>query len=265
MTIPVSTVDYLNVSIHGYACEVFVNRAPILRTPVDVPYTAIPSVSEWLVSGDNEIAVRIDAIAPPAATADPLSPRRLIVQRCVGPLGEIVPAGEDQPIDGLTYAPAPDDPGPTLPLRIAYEFRLPPGPTWAWQTAATLSLDAATTAELLMFLDALHADLALGDIPGLLSRQRIKFAELAPLYGMTPESARAGLLQQFTELAKDGAWTVEPLRPDDVVLHLCCDGRVVEPRTRDDQPVLRGQAADGNAWSLPVFISRIDGMFEVVR
>ncbi len=136
VTIPVSTVDYLNVSIHGYACEVFVNRAPILRTPVDVPYTAIPSVSEWLVSGDNEIAVRIDAIAPPAATADPLSPRRLIVQRCVGPLGEIVPAGEDQPIDGLTYAPAPDDPRPTLPLRIAYEFRLPPGPTWAWQTAA---------------------------------------------------------------------------------------------------------------------------------
>ncbi len=116
-----------------------------------------------------------------------------------------------------------------------------------------------------MFLDALHADLALGDIPGLLSRQRIKFAELAPLYGMTPESARAGLLQQFTELSKDGAWTVEPLRPDDVVrLHLCCGGRVVEPRSaRDDQPVLRGQAADGNAWSLPVFISRIDGMFEV--
>jgi hypothetical protein len=260
-----TNVDYLNVSIHGYACEVFVNRAPILRTPVDAPYTAIPSVSEWLLSGDNEIAVRIDAVAPPGAIVDPLSPRRLIVQRCVGPLGEIVPAGEDQPIDGLTYAPPPDDPPPTLPLRIAYEFRLPPGPTWAWQRAATLSLDAATSAELLMFLDALHADLEEGDIRGLLSRMQIKFAELAPLYGMTPESARAGLLQQFTELSRDEAWTVEPLRPDDVVLHLCCDGRVVEPRTRDDRPVLRGLAADGNAWSLPVFISRIGGMFEVVR
>lgn len=260
-----TTVDYLNVSIHGYACELFVNGAPILRTPVDNPYTAIPSVSEWLVSGDNEIAVRIDAIAPPGAIVDPLSPRRLIVQRCVGPLGEVVPAGEDQVVDGLTFAPLPDDPPPTLPHRVAYGFRLPPGPTWAWQSAAVLSLDAATIAELHIFLDALHADLVEGDIPGLLSRQKIKFAELAPLYGMTPESARAGLEAQFSELSKDGAWTVEPLRYDDVRLHLCCGGRVIEPRTRDDQPVLSGQAADGNAWSLPVFISRIDGMFEVVR
>ncbi|MBZ5710098.1 hypothetical protein [Nannocystis pusilla] len=261
-----TTVDYLNVSIHGYACELFVNGAPILRTPVDTPYTAIPSVGEWLVSGDNEIAVRIDAIAPPTAIVDPLSPRRLIVQRCVGPLGEVVPAGEDQVVDGLTFAPLPDDPPPTLPHRVAYNFRLPPGPTWAWQTAAVLSLDMATTAELFMFLDALHADLVEGDIPGLLSRQKIKFAELAPLYGTTPEAARAALEQQFSELAKDGAWTVAPLRHEEVRLHLCCGGRVIEPRSaRDDGPVFRGLAADGNAWSLPVFISRIDGMFEVVR
>lgn len=263
--ITVATIDYLNVSIHGYACEVLVNDAPLLRTPVDAPYTAIPPIGEWLVNGDNEIAVRIDAIAPPEAFTDPLSPQRLIVQRCVGPLGEFVPAGEDQVLDGLSFAPPPGGPLPALPHRVAYAFRLPLGPTWAWQSAPPLTLDAATVAELVMFLEALHLDLVEGDIPGLLSRQRIKFAEVAPLHGMTPEEARAGLEQQFGELSQGGAWTVEPLSPADIELHLCCGGRLVEPRARDGGPVLRGQAADEQAWSLPVFIARVGGMFEVVR
>ncbi|WAS94760.1 hypothetical protein [Nannocystis punicea] len=259
------TVDYLNISVHGYACEILVNDAPIARTPLGDPYTATPPISEWLITGDNELAVRIDAVAPPTACRDPLSPRRLIVQRCVGELGEVVPAGEDQVLDEIDFTPHPDDAPLVLPLRLSDPFRLPSGPTWAWQSAPRLQLDAATIAELLMFLDVVHADLAVGDMSSLLSRQQIKFAEVAPLCDTTPEAAQAELRDQFTALAADGAWSVEPLRPDDLELRLCCHGRVVEPRTRDGRPALRGRAAEGSEWSLPIFIARIDGMFEIVR
>jgi hypothetical protein len=261
----VPIVDYLNVSIHGYACEVLVNGAPIVRSPIDSPYMATPPVSEWLVTGDNEMAVRITAIAPPGACSDPLSPRRLIVERCAGELGTVVPVGEDHVLDAIVYEPDPDDPPPPLPLLLTHAFRLPPGPTWAWESAPPLQLDAATTAELLMFLDAVHADLVVGDMDSLLARQRIKFAEVAPLCDMTPEEAAAELKAQFTALSADGAWTVAPLRPEEIELRPCCRGRVIEVRTRDGQPALHGLAAGGSEWSLPIFVARIGGMFEIVR
>lgn len=256
-------VDYLNVSIHGYAAELFVNGAPILRTPVDAPYTATPTVSEWLVGGDNEIAVRIDAVAPPAALTDPLSPRRLIVQRCEGPLDEVVPAGEDLVRDALP--PPPADADPPLPLFLAYRFKLPAGPTWAWESAAPLQLDAATVGELRMFLEALHHDLVDGHLDAVLARQRIKFAELAPRYGSDPAAASQALREQFEGLAEDGAWSVAPLRWSDLELRLCCGGRVVEARTREGRPALRGRGSGVLEWTLPVFIARIGGALEIVR
>jgi hypothetical protein len=257
------SIDYLNVSIRGHAVELFVNGAPILRTPEGWPYMATPTVSEWFVHGDNEIAVRIDAIAPPPAVPDPLSPHRLVVQRCVGPLGAVVPAGEDVVLGELVYLP-PAEP-PRLPLVISHRFTANTGRKWAWETAPALSLDADTTAELLLFLEALHADLEDGDIDGLLARQRIKIAELAPRYGSDAATVHAGMHAQFSELAAGGAWSVAPLRPEELVLRPCCGGRLVEPRTRDGEPALRGRGADATDWALSLFIARIGGMFEIVR
>lgn len=258
-------VDYLNVSIHGYGCELFVNGAPILEVPVGAPLTATPTVSEWLVVGDNEVVVRVDRIAPANATLDPRSPRRLIVERCEGPLGAIVPPGEDLVRDALVYAPDPGGPAPTLPLRLVHRFRLPAGPRWAWETAPVLALDATEVGELRLFLEALHADLVEGDIDGVVSRMRIKFAELAPRYGSDPEAARAGMYQHFADLAEGGAWTVAPLRLEELELRRCCGGRLVEPRTREGLPVLRGMASGGRRWRLPLFIGRVGASLEIVR
>ena len=83
-------VYFLNVSVRGYQAEVLVNGAPILRTPLDTPYTAIPSVSEWMIEGSNEISVEISARAPVAAVPDPDSPQRLIVQLCQGELLSLI-------------------------------------------------------------------------------------------------------------------------------------------------------------------------------
>lgn len=258
-----TTIDYLNVSIRGYACELFVNGAPILRTPLDAPYMATPTVSEWYVHGDNELSVRIDAIAPPPEVPDPLSPQRLVVQRCEGPLGAIVPAGEDVVQGELVFVP-PASP-PALPLRLTHRFHATTSRAWAWEAAPVLRLDEGTVAELVLFLEGLHADLQDGEIDGLLARQRIKLAELAPRYGSDPASVHAGMYHQFAELSAGGAWSIAPLRLDDLELRPCCGGRLVEPRTRDGAPVLRGHGADATEWAMPVYIARIGGMFEIVR
>lgn len=257
-----ASIDYLNVSIRGYACEIFLNGAPILRTPLASPYMATPTVSEWFVHGDNELSVRIDAVAPPPDVPDPLSPQRLIVQRCEGPLGAVVPAGEDLVQGELIYTPAE---APTLPLTLVHRFTASTGRKWAWETAPMIKIDEPTAAELLLFLEGLHADLQDGVVDGLLARQKIKIAELAPLYGSDPAAIHAGMHQQFSELSAGGAWSVAPLRADDLELRPCCGGRVIEPRTLSGAPVLRGRGADATEWAMSLFIARIDGIFEIVR
>lgn len=257
-----NTVDYLDVSIRGYACELFVNGAPILRTPVEFPYMATPTVSEWFVHGENELSVRIDAVADNVAP-DPLSPQRLIIKRCEGPLGAVVPVGEDRVLDEFVVIPA--DAGLVVPATVVHKFTAVTGRQWAWETAPRIGLDAGTRAELWLFLEALHADLQDGLMDGLLARQKIKIAELAPRYGSDPAAVRAGMHQQFSELAAGGAWTVAPLRLEEIELRPCCDGRLIEPRTREGEPALRGRGADATDWALPIFIARIDGVFEIVR
>lgn len=243
-------IDYLHVSTRGYACEIFINGAPLLKTTADTPCLATPTISEWLVHGVNEVTVRIDEIAEPA---------ELLVQRCEGPLDPGARADDDAILDELSRtptAPAPRD----RPLSL--RFTAATGRRWAWETAPVLDLDDATTTEVHTLLDALHTDLSHGVITGLLARQRIKIAELGPRYGRDPAAVHAGMLRQFAELSTRGAWSVAPLEHEDLVLRACCGGRLIEPRTRDGAPALRGCGAE---WALPLFLARVGGALEIVR
>jgi hypothetical protein len=259
-------VYYLNVSVRGYATEVLLNGAPICRTPVDGAYMAIPSVSEWMIAGENEIAVEIRELEPPTATPDPDSPRRVIVQLCVGGLGEMVEPGAERVLCELRHSPH-DDLDPPAPRRLRQTYTLPYAPRWAWQDAPVFAEDDATDEELWTFLESLHADLEDGRIDAVIARERVKFAEVGPLYGSTPAEAAALTRSQFAELSGLASWSVAPIDRDEVALRRCCDGRVVELIHRDGRAALRSgpEMADVAAWSLYVFVARVRGLLEIIR
>ena len=258
-------VYYLNVSVRGYAVEVFVNGAPICHTPVDTPYLAIPSVSEWMIAGTNEVAVEIRAREPPPASPDPDSPRRLIVQLCEGALGEQVTPGQEQVLREVVHGPA-QDLGPRPPQRLAFTYDLARWPRWAWQDSPVFAANEAADAELWTFLEAIHDDLEDGHLDAVIARERVKFAELGPLYGSTPAEAAALTRMQFAELSDLAPWSVAPLVREEVDLRRCCGGRVVELRTRDGRAALRsGPTMQDAAWSLFAFVARVNGLLEIIR
>lgn len=262
---PQAPVYYLNVSIRGYQAEVLVNGAPIVRTPLDTAYTAIPSVSEWMIAGRNEISVEIAARAPVATSPDPDSPQRLLVQLCVGALGEMVAPGQEQVLCEIRHSPA-QDLGPRPPARLLQTYDLARWPRWAWQDAPVFAADEATEAELWTFLESVHHDLADGRIDAVLARERVKFAEVAPLYGSSPAEAAALTREQFAELAAEAPWSVAPLERDEVTLRRCCGGRVVELRGPEGRAALRsGPSMQDAAWSLYAFVARVNGLLEIVR
>jgi len=258
-------VYFLNVSIRGYRAEVFVNGAPIVHTPLDAAYTAIPSVSEWMIEGSNEITVEIAERAPVAKTPDPDSPQRLIVQLCQGELGEMVAPGQEQVLCEIRHSPA-SDPGPRPPARLLQKYPLARWPRWAWQDAPVFADDEAADAELWMFLESVHDELGDRRIDAVLARERVKFAELGPLYGSSPAEAAALTRAQFAELAGMAPWSVAPIERDEVQLRRCCGGRVVELRGADGRAALRGGASmQDAAWSLYAFVARVNGLLEIIR
>lgn len=258
-------VYFLNVSIRGYQAEVLVNGAPILRTPLETPYMAIPSVGEWMIEGNNEITVEIAARAPVTSTPDPDSPQRLIVQLCQGALGEMVPPGQEQVLCEIRHSPA-QDLIPRPPARLLQTYTLARWPRWAWQDAPIFKADDATDAELWTFLESVHEDLRDRDIDAVLAREQVKFAELGPLYGTTPAEAAALTREQFAELASMAPWSVAPLERDEVQLRRCCGGRVVELRGPEHRAALRsGPSMQDAAWSLYAFVARVNGLLEIVR
>ena len=258
-------VYFLNVSVRGYQAEVLVNGAPILRTPLDVGYTAIPSVSEWMIEGSNEISVEIAARAPVATTPDPDSPQRLIVQLCEGALGEMVAPGQEQVLCEIRHSPA-QDLGPRPPARLLQKYILAQWPRWAWQDAPVFAADEAADAELWTFLESVHHELDEGRVDALLTRERVKFTELGPLYGSSPAEAAAQTRAQFAELAAMAPWSVAPLEREEIVLRRCCGGRVVELRGPDGRAALRsGPSMHDAAWSLYAYVARINGLLEIIR
>lgn len=258
-------VYYLNVSVRGYAAEILVNDAPICQTPLEAAYMAIPSVSEWMIEGVNHISAAIFAVDAVAEVQDPDSPQRLIVQLCVGEVGEMVPPGEEQVLAELRVEPA-DEPATRAPRTLSMTHTLASWPRWAWQDAPVFAADEATDTELWTFLETLHAELEARDIDGFLARQRVKFAELAPLYGDTPAEAEAQARASFAELMTLAPWSVAPLEREDAVLRRCCGGRVVELRRRDGHAALRsGPQSEHAPWSQYVFVARVNGLLEIIR
>jgi hypothetical protein len=218
-----------------------------------------------MIEGSNEISVEISARAPVAAVPDPDSPQRLIVQLCQGELGEMVAPGQEQVLCEIRHSPALDS-VPRPPARLTQNYALARWPRWAWQDAPVFANDEAADAELWTFLESVHDELEDRRIDAFLARERVKFAELGPLYGSTPAEAAALTRDQFAELAGMAPWSVAPLERDEVVLRRCCGGRVVELRGPEGRAALRsGPSMQDAAWSLYAFVARVNGLLEIIR
>ncbi len=284
---------YLHVAIRGYDAEVFLNGAPILATARSYMLDALPTVSEWIVQGENVLSVVIhggdhidpppeegedtsDTIRPPGEDDEPPDqepePPFLRVDICRGELDDLVEPGQENVLLRLEWTPPPPpaegEEGLELPheTRESVELEHPWG-RWSWEGAPVLDVDEPELwAEVSKFVEDLRDAIDRGRLEPLLDASQIKFDEVAPAYGLTPEDARARLGAAWPEITKAGGWRLASFDDTDLELRSCCEGRVIEPRTVYGEPVLRqAQRLEQQRWLLPIYIARIDGQLRIVR
>jgi hypothetical protein len=273
-------VYYLDVSIHGYDAEVLVNGAPVVSCGKEFPFRAFPTVSEWIVEGDNEVAIAISDAGfretkrvDPSGTEVLSGPKpageneRARVLLCRGELGDVPDLAEQDIVCAVELVPPPAGEPLLVPARVANRGAISPAfGRWAWQDAAVLVLDDALLAELLALAQSICTGLEQRDVAPMASLMATKFAEIAPCYGMKAEDAAAAMRNAMNGFVSHVDWAVAPVERDALDARLCCDGRIVELRNADGQPLVRQRGScEGETWSLPMFVARIGGALQIVR
>jgi hypothetical protein len=244
-------IFYLNIVAQGCTAEVRLNDAPMYTLLREEPARARPTISEWVIDGENWLSVQIVELDPGAV---------LRVALCQAKLGDVpVPGSElelaviEWPVPGSVAGPAPVLP---LPLDVPVMAAHPWG-RWSWQDAPPFAVDARSTAAVIDYIRDLHATLAAGSVDALIAQSKVKFDEVAPAYELTPADAELRIRQAWQGLTSHSEWEFAEWNVEDLDLRLHCGGRLVEPTTLAGEPILRqARPIEGESWSLPIFIAR---------
>jgi len=260
-------IFYVHVKGRGVRAEVRLNDAPVLDLFREYPQDAFPTVSEWVVDGENLLSVHIDDHDPSASLA---------IALCEAKLGDVPDPATQVPIAEIRWPPprpampgadeapgeaAPPAPPPPAVLEAAGVASHPWG-QWSWQRSPPFDLDAPTTDAVVAWVRDLHTYLDQGRVDVLAGHSQAKFDEVAPVYDMTAADAAQRLTRTWSYLEAQTGWELAPFDVDDLDLRVRCGGQLIEPRTREGLAVIRQRRAiPGERWSLPIFLGRTNWEF----
>lgn len=248
MTRSPTPIFYLHVRARGCTAEIRLNDAPMFAVTAEAASMALPTVSEWVIDGENTLSVDVYAIEAGA---------QLHVALCQSTIGAVPEPGNELELCVIDWALG-EAPLPALPfaLREAGVASHPWG-VWSWQGSPEFNADLQTTTDVIDYVRSLHAELAQANITALVDHSAVKFDEVAPAYELSVAEAEQRLRGAWAALTASPGWRLAPFDEHDIELRLHCDGRLVEPTTLAGEPILRqATAIDGERWSMPIFLAR---------
>jgi hypothetical protein len=255
-------IFYLHVRTRGCTAELRLNDAPMFAVTAEAATMAFPTVSEWVIAGENTLSVDVLEAEEGA---------QLHVALCQAKIGDVPEPGQELELIVIDWPP-PEVPLPPLPIALReVEVAGHPWGDWSWQLAPEFAADIRTTVDVIDYVRSLHAELAAGRIDALVRHSAVKFREVAPAYDMSVAEAEQRLRASWGALTALPGWRLAPFDEADVELRLHCEGRLVEPTTLAGEPIIRqAQAIDQERWSLPIFVARTNweytaGQLTIVR
>lgn len=258
---------FMHVLSDQVAGEVWLNGAPILPLYTDVDQDAYPTISQWVIHGENELVVHVtDAGESPMVH----------VRLCQGHLGGDAKALRDNVLMAVEWPPPnhPEgEPAPPIPPRLEVKGQAAhPWGEWYWQRAPAFTDNRATLDALMAYVRDLHASVAAGNMDAVIAQSKIYYDECFPLYDMQPADGLAQVRGVWEHVSSKPGFALEPFNPDDLDLRLRCGWQLIQPLTlRGEQLIRQRIHKPGDPqWSLPIFIARthfsaLEGELAIVR
>ncbi|PRP95361.1 hypothetical protein ENSA5_39460 [Enhygromyxa salina] len=249
-------IFYIHVDARGCHGEVRLNDAPVLGLSLDFPVHAFPTISEWVVDGENLLSVHVE---------DSDESARLHVALCEAKIGDVPEPGNELELAVIEWPPTPTPTEPEVelplpalpPVLSATGVAVQPWGEWGWQRSPPFADDASTITDVVAWVRDLHAALAAGQIDVLLAHSPTKYRELALAYEMSEAELEERLTRTWAHLSALPGWELAPFNEAELELRVRCDGQLVEPCTAAGEPVIRqARAINNERWSLPLFLAR---------
>jgi hypothetical protein len=273
--------------------EIFLNGFPVGLCGQGVSRGFSRPVNEYLVDGENELAILVnpgdspaEALRPstrplPAWGAQPPPDPRTeeFVKSTQGDGPDVIPeatvslmlyrvgamAGDGSGVPLLTTSwNWKDNPGePTTPHthfpRMVTERRnLGPmfGPV-RWQSAPALELDEDTETDVQAFVLAIHSLVEEGQAQPILDISRDRYSEVSRAYGLSAAERENIFRRVLAEESPKEYWIFETPEPEDFSLRLCAGSRLIECVATDWLPLVRGvRDPEKGRFLFPMFIGR---------
>jgi hypothetical protein len=141
---------------------------------------------------------------------------------------------------------------------------------WAWEGGEVLgTLTPEHRQELTAAVASLHGALSRKDVDATWEALRLKSLELRGVMGRSPAETEAEQRQFFTDLFASTGWAFAPLHPE-MLRFFWINDRVVKAENLDGTEPLRSQPfkdleGRGALYTIPLYLSRIDGAWQIVR
>jgi hypothetical protein len=251
-----------SVTHHGFSIELRVNDIIIDTDPAGTFRNRSFVNNQFIVDGKNTLKLSLGLTGNP-----PQIPQDLTLTCMVHELGADQLDGKNLPAP-LVALEFPGSQPPSFPatLTAAFDVKSPFG-RWVWEDAERIQ---ETTADEVFacasVLKKVHTSLSQKDLPGLLPMLELKTAEMARAFYVPGQERAQDQEQFFKEVFNDSQFAMEQLKTDDLELVPMGENRVFLLRHQGVAPALESkELSEGYCFTLPVYLSKINGEWKIVR
>ncbi len=262
---------HVELTAKNCRAEVYLNDIPIKRLDGGgQSFISIPA-HQFLVPGTNALEIVVNPGATPTlarigSTELPVAGivAEARVRRYVEGMFTDDPGAEQLAEAVWRPGPAGTERFPKT-VRVRFDCGAAFG-RWAWQDASIIELKRDLPA-IINLVQGVHEAFRTGQAGPVLERGALRLNEGARAY---PARGLGGLRMQqaayFERNAREEDWAVEVLDPSQADYRLCAGGRMIEIVDKNWQPTIRSKPTkSGDVFPFPMFLSKIDGKFVIIR
>jgi hypothetical protein len=253
---------YFKLKHHGFAITLRLNDIVIDADPDGLFKTRNFINNQFAIAGENILELEIGLAGTP-----PQIPKELALECAVylATDAQIKAESFSQPLALLEF---PGSQPPQFPAKITAVFTLADlFGRWAWQDGEIIDqITPDVLAEITSVITNVHDVLVKKDIRQIQTLMTMKAQEMARAYSIPLTDRIADQTAFFQELFADSSFAMEDLKLPDMQVIPMAHNRIFLCKGADDLDVIESkELSAGYNFSLPIYLSKINGKWEIVR
>jgi len=249
------------VTHQGFATRLFLNDILIDSDPDGVFKKRNLLCNQFVTDGVNRVRMEISIPNPPDL------PKEMKLTIALYQLTDQQISSNQLP-EPLLQLEFPGKTSPSFPASLEGEVAIASGlGRWEWEDSDTIeSIEKEDVAAISTLLKKLHIALSDKNLPAIQSLMELKTREMALAYHI-PLATRVSDQEEFFKgIFNDTQFTMNPLSLDQLQIDPMAGNRFFVLERKDGKGLLESaELTEGYSFSLPVSVSRINGIWTIVR